>query len=106
MIFFGKPVPTFPDHALGASRLRCQAARLATGVTPTILAAVMCRRLPAMPDEPVIDTIGPTRHRNDNTIGRNRCAGIEIGRAVIVEKHIVRPGRVPVMMPDVHVRGE
>ncbi len=62
--------------------------------------------MPAIPDEAVIDTIGPTPHRDDNTIGPSRRARIEIGRTVIVEEHAVRPGRVPVMMPDVHVRGE
>jgi hypothetical protein len=75
-------------------------------MTPTILAAVMSRRLPAMRDKPVIDAIGPTRHRDDNTIGRNRCARIEIGRTVIVEEDIVRPASMPMMVAEVHVRGE
>jgi hypothetical protein len=85
---------------------RGPAARLIAGVTPAILADVVCRRLLAIPAEPIIDTIGPTPHRDDNTIGPSPCAGIEIGRTVIVEEQAVRPGRVAVMVPDVHVRGE
>ena len=75
-------------------------------MTPTILAAVMCRRFPAIRDKPVIDAIGPTRHRDDNTIGRNRCARIEIGRTVIVEEDAVRPGRVMPMVMVIHARGK
>jgi hypothetical protein len=86
------------------------AARLIAGVTPAILANVRCRRLLAIPAEPVIDTIASPPHRDDNTIWPGPCAGIEIGRTVIVEEQAVRPGRVAVMMsmmmPEVHVRGE
>jgi hypothetical protein len=86
------------------------AARLIAGVTPAILANVVCRRLLAIPAKPVIDTVASPPHRDDNTIGPGPCAGIEIRRTVIVEKQTVRPGRVAVMvsmmMPDVHVRGE
>ena len=55
-----------------------------------------------MRDKPVIDAIGPTRHRDDNTIGRNRCAGIEIGRTVIMQIDVVDAVVMP-MMPDVDV---
>ena len=62
--------------------------------------------MPAIPDDAVIDTIGPTGHRDDNTIGRSRCSRIEIGRTVIVEEDAVRPPRVMAMMIVVHARGE
>jgi hypothetical protein len=59
---------------------------------------------------PIIDTIGLPPRRDDNTIRRSRCAGIEIGRTVVVEEYVVRPGRVPVMVMVmvmvVHIRGK
>ena len=79
-------------------------------MTPAILANVVCRRLLAIPAEPVIDTIASPPHGNDNTIGPGPCAGIEIARTIVVEKQAVRPDRVavmvPMMVPEVHVRGE
>ena len=79
-------------------------------MTSTILAAVAGRRLFAILAEPVIDAVGLTPNRNNDTIGPSRCSRIEIGRTVIVEVEATRPGRVPMMVivvvPEVHVRGE
>jgi hypothetical protein len=76
-------------------------------VAPAILTSVICRRLPAIPIETVIDSIWPTRHWENNTIGRNGRTGIKIRRAVVVEEDvfIIRVS-VPLVVPDVHFRGE
>jgi hypothetical protein len=71
-----------------------------------ILAPVVCRRLPAIPIESVIDSIGPAGHRENNAIRRNRCTGIKVRRAEIVEVEVIIGAVVPVMVPDAHIRSE
>ena len=76
-------------------------------MAPAILTSVICRRLPAIPIESVVDSIWLTRHWENNTIGRNARTRIKIGRAVVVEEDvfIIRVS-VPLVVPDVHFRGE
>jgi hypothetical protein len=73
----------------------------------TVLASVICRRLLAVPAESVIDSVWLPRYRENNAIGRDRCAGIEVGRPVIVKEDVLS-ARMPVVVTvgDVHVRSE
>jgi hypothetical protein len=76
-------------------------------MAPTVLAPVVCRRLSAMPIEPVIDSIGPAGYRVNNPIGRNVGSGIEVGRAEIVQVYLIlTAGRVISMVTHFLVRGE
>ena len=63
--------------------------RLVAGMTPAVLAAVIRGRLPAMPTETVIDSVGRAVHGIDHAIRRNVGAGIKVGRAVIVQVDFV-----------------
>jgi hypothetical protein len=78
---------------------------LIAGVSPAVLASVICRRLTAIPVEPVIDSVRPAVYWINHTIGRNECAGIKVGRPVIVEIEFVR-ARVPMAVRDILVGGE
>jgi hypothetical protein len=72
----------------------------------TVLAAIIRRRLPTIPIESIVDSIGPAVHRDHNAIRRNRGTGIKVGRSVIMEVHVIG-ANVPVMaMVDLHIRGE
>ena len=72
-------------------------------MAPTVLASVVRGRLLAVRTETVIDAIWRAIDGINHAIRRNVGAGIEIGRAVIVQVDFVGPG-VVTMVPDVHVR--
>jgi hypothetical protein len=78
---------------------------LIAGVSPAVLASVICRRLPAIAVETVIDSIGPAGYRIHDTIGGDGGAGIKVRRPVIMEIEFVRAG-VPVAVGDILVRGK
>jgi hypothetical protein len=56
--------------------------------------------------EPVIDAIGVARHGVNNAIGRDVGAGIEVGRAVIVEVDVLIAAGVTVTVMGIHVGRE
>jgi hypothetical protein len=82
---------------------RRQAWALKAWMAPAVLAPVVGRRLSTQPIEPVVYSVGSAVHRVDHAVGRNRGAGIEVGRTVIMQVDVVDGVVVPVM-PDRHVR--
>ena len=79
---------------------------LVAGVALTVLAPITCRRLSAIPIEPVIDAIGLAGHGVNDTIGRDVGAGIKVRRTVIVKIDVIVAAGVMVMVPDIHVSRE